>query len=136
MERESSSTGIAKFGWAAVIVAHGLVGWAFCGAIVGVGRQVLSMQTTLVIHAIGAPLGFGLLSLFYFKRFGYTGPLATALSFLAVVVTLDLLVVAPFIEGSFAMFSSVLGTWLPFALIFTSTYAVGLLVRKGAGSRD
>jgi hypothetical protein len=94
---------------------------------------MFSMQTTLVIHAIGAPLGFGLLSLFYFKKFGYTGPLGAALWFLGVVVTLDLLVVAPFIEGSFAMFSNVLGTWLPFVLIFASTYVVGLVSKKAVG---
>jgi hypothetical protein len=35
------------------------------------------------------------------------------------------LVVAPLFERSFAMFASVLGTWIPFALIFLSTYLVG-----------
>lgn len=114
----------------AVILAFGIVGWAFCGALVGVGRQLFSMETTLLIHAIGAPLGFGLLALLYFKKFGFTGPLATTLSFLAVVVTLDVLVVAPIIEGSFAMFRSVLGTCLPFALIFGSVCAVGRLPQE------
>jgi hypothetical protein len=42
-----------------VILAHALVGWAYCGGIIGVGRQFLSIHTTLIVHAIGAPVGFG-----------------------------------------------------------------------------
>jgi len=37
-------------------------------------------------------------------------------------------VVATFIEKSYAMFASILGTWIPFALIFGSTYLVGVYV--------
>jgi hypothetical protein len=47
------------------------------------------------------------------------------------VILLDLLVVATFIERDYAMFGSLLGTWIPFLLIFTSTYLVGAyLMRK------
>ena len=52
-----------------VVIAHAVVGWAFCGTLVGVGRRYLPMQTTLVLHAIGAPLGFALISYFYYRRF-------------------------------------------------------------------
>jgi hypothetical protein len=31
---------------------------------------------------------------------------------------------------SFEMFTSLLGTWIPFALIFASTYLTGLLTPK------
>ena len=119
-----------RVGKAAIILAHGIIGWAFCGAIVGIGRQMLSMQTTLVIHAIGAPLGFALLSLLYYRRFGFTSPLQTAVLFLSIVVVLDLFLVAPVFEKSFHMFSSVLGTWIPFALIFAATLITGLLTAK------
>ena len=110
---------------AAVIVAHAVVGWAYCGAIIGVGRQFLLLHTTLVIHAIGAPLGFALISLFYYRRYAFTSPLQTAAAFLGVVAALDLFLVAPAFEKSYAMFSSVLGTWIPFALIFAATYITG-----------
>jgi hypothetical protein len=40
-------------------------------------------------------------------------------------MVMDAFVVAPLLERSYAMFASALGTWIPFALIFGSTYAVG-----------
>lgn len=47
---------------AAVLVAHAIAGWAYCGALIGVGRRLLPMPATLAIHAIGAPSGFALVS--------------------------------------------------------------------------
>jgi hypothetical protein len=110
---------------AAVIGAHAVVGWAYCGAIIGVGRQFLSIHTTLIVHAIGAPLGFALISFFYYRRYAFTSPLQTAAAFLGFVVALDVFLVAPVFEKTYAMFASVLGTWIPFALIFAVTYLVG-----------
>ena len=108
-----------------VILGHGVVGWAYCGALIGVGRQLVLMHTTLILHAIGAPIGFGFISRFYCRRFAYTTPVQTAAAFLGVVVALDLFLVAPVFERSYAMFSSVLGIWIPFALIFAATYLTG-----------
>jgi hypothetical protein len=119
-----------KAGKIAIIVAHAIVGWALCGAIIAIGRQIFSMRTTLVIHAIGAPLGFALLSFFYFKKFGFTTPMQTALVFLAIVIGLDIFLVAMVFVKSFAMFASVLGTWIPFALIFAATYVTGRIINK------
>jgi hypothetical protein len=87
------------------------------------------MQTTLVMHAIGTPLGFILISLLYFKKFAFTSQLQTAFIFLAVVIVMDVFVVAMLIEKSFAMFASPLGTWLPLALIFSSTYMTGVICK-------
>lgn len=112
-----------------VIFAHALVGWALCGAIMGVGPTFLSMDTTLIIHAVAAPIIFGALSWNYFNRYGYTSPLQTALSFTAFVIFMDFFLVSWIIMGSFEMFSSVIGTWLPFALIFSATYLTGLYVK-------
>jgi len=118
-----------------VVIAHAVVGWAFCGMLVGVGRRFLPMQATLVLHAIGAPLGFALISHFYYRKFAYTSPAQTAAPFLGVVAGLDLLLVAPVFEKSYAMFSSVLGTWVPFALIFAATYLTGRYSSSGSPSR-
>jgi hypothetical protein len=103
-----------------------LAGWAYCGALIAVGRKFLPLHTTLVVHAVGAPVGFGLISPVYFRKFPFTTPLQTALIFLAIVMGLDFLLVAPFFERSYPMFSSFLGTWLPFALIFAAIYLTGL----------
>ena len=115
----------------AVVIAHALVGWAYCGAIIGLGRQLFSVRTTLVLHAIGAPVGFALMSLFYYRRYAFTSPLLTPVAFLGVVVALDLFFVAPAFEKSYTMFSSVLGTPVPFALMFAATYLTGQWARVG-----
>jgi hypothetical protein len=41
---------------------------------------------------------------------------------------MDFFVVAMLINRSFEMFASLLGTWLPFMLIFASSYLVGHLM--------
>jgi len=115
---------------AMVILLHALAGWAYCGVLIGVGRRMLPMEAALIVHAMGAPVGFAAISWFYFRRFAFTTPLQTALAFLGVVGALDALLVAPFIEKSSAMFASPLGTWIPFALIFTSTYAAGRIAAR------
>jgi hypothetical protein len=69
-------------------------------------------------------------SLVYFKKFNFTTPLHTGLIFVAFVILMDFFVVAMLINRSFDMFASWLGTWVPFALIFLSTYMTGLYVRK------
>jgi hypothetical protein len=119
-----------RVGRIAIVVAHAVVGWAWCGTIIAIGRQVTSLHATLIIHAVGAPVGFSLVSLVYFRRFRLTTPFVTAAYFLLVIVTLDALVVAPLFEGSYAMFANPLGTWIPFALIFGATYATGSFVVK------
>lgn len=109
----------------AVLGVIGLVGWALCGSIVFIGRELTSIETTLIVHAIGAPIIFGVLSWIYFSRFNYTTPLFTAAIFTGIVIGMDVFLVALLIERSFEMFGSVLGTWLPWALIFASTWLVG-----------
>ena len=66
-----------------------------------------------------------------FKKFAFTSPLQTAFIFLAVLIVMDVFVVAMLIEKSFAMFASPLGTWLPLALIFSSTYITGVICKHG-----
>jgi hypothetical protein len=110
---------------AAIILALAFVGWALCAAIMGIGIPVIGLQTTLIVHAIAAPMIFGALAAIYFMRFHFTTPVQTALALVAFVIFMDTVVVALLIQKSFAMFGSVLGTWLPFALIFIATVLVG-----------
>ena len=93
-----------------------------------VGMSFMTMETTLIIHAIGAPIIFSLISLLYFRRLRYTSPLHTAIVFVAIVILTDFFLVALVINKSFEMFQSPLGTWIPFALIFLSTYLTGVIV--------
>jgi len=114
----------------AVILIHALVGWMLCAATMGIGMAVTSLETTLILHAIGAPIFFFLVSLVYFRKFNYTTPLQTALIFIACVIGMDIFVVAMLINHSFEMFTSLLGTWIPFVLIFSSTWLTGIFVKS------
>ena len=107
------------------LVVHGLIGWGICGATVGLGRQVVSTDVTLWIHGVVAPLAFGLLARRFFRRFPKSSAAGAAVTMVGIVVGLDALVVAPFLERSYAMFGSPIGTWIPFASIFAASYVVG-----------
>jgi hypothetical protein len=72
-----------------------------------------------------APIFFTIVSLIYFKKFNYTTPLQTALIFVGFVIAADFFVVALLMNRSLEMFANLLGTWIPFAFIFTSTYVTG-----------
>lgn len=92
----------------------------------------MTIENALIVHAVGAPIFFTIVSLSYFRRFSYTTPLQTAILFVGFVILMDLFVVALLVLRNFEMFTSVLGTWIPFSLIFISTYLTGRLVATGA----
>ena len=113
-----------------IVIIHAFVVWALCGATIAVGRSITTMGTILIIHAIVAPIFAFIVSLFYYKKFNYTTPIWTAIIFLLVVIAMDAGLVAPVFEKSYDMFRSILGTWIPFTLIFLSTYLTGLIIRR------
>jgi hypothetical protein len=116
-----------------IILAHAFVGWALCTATMVIGMATMSLESALIVHAIGAPVFFTVISLIYFNKFNYTSPLQTALIFVSFVIVVDFFVVALMINRSLEMFASPLGTWIPFALIFISTYVTGLLTVRRSG---
>ena len=107
-------------------VLHAFVGWVFCAATMGIGMATTSLQNALVIHAVAAPIIFSVVSLSYFKRPDSWSPLAGAIVFVVFVIVVDFFLVALVINRSLEMFTSLLGTWIPFGLIFASTYVTGL----------
>jgi hypothetical protein len=117
-----------------VVLSLALLGWALCGAIMFVGMEVTSLETTLIAHAIGAPVIFSAISWLYFTRLNYTSPIGTAVVFTLTVMFMDFFLVALVINRSLEMFQSLLGTWIPFALIFLSTYLTGR-VAEAQGKR-
>ena len=113
-----------------ILAGHAFVGWALCAATMGVGLSVATLQSTLVAHAILAPVFFGVVTWMYVRRFNLTSPLQTATFFLLFVGLVDFFLVALWINKSLQMFASVLGTWIPFMLIFTSTYLTSTFARR------
>jgi hypothetical protein len=116
----------------AVIAGLALVGWALCAATMGIGMSLIGVPVALVIHAVASPVIFAVIAMVYFKRFAYTTPFTTAVAFVVIVVFMDVVMVAMLVQRSFEMFTSLLGTWLPFVLIFASTYLTGAIVQPGS----
>jgi hypothetical protein len=112
------------------VLVHALVGWALCAATMGISMAATSLENALVIHAIAAPIFFFFIALVYFRNFKYTTPFQTALIFVSFVIVVDFFVVALLINHSLDMFASLLGTWIPFALILTSTYLTGFYTQR------
>jgi hypothetical protein len=118
----------------AVILGHAFVGWALCAATMGICLQLTSLTNALIIHAVGAPVYFFLVTWNYFKRFRYTSPIQTSTIFVCLVILMDFFVVALLVQRSLAMFASLLGTWIPFVLIFLSTFVTGRLWRTASNA--
>lgn len=112
------------------LVAHAVTGWAACALIMGALLRVASTSVAVVVHAFAVPLVFAAVAHHYFSRAapGARAPLPTGAAFAGIVALLDAAVIAPLLQHGFAMFASIAGTWLPFALIFLVTWGVGTLM--------
>jgi hypothetical protein len=117
-------------GWSIwLLLAHAVGGWAACAVVMGLLMWAVGVDAAIIVHAIAAPVIFGVVSYLYFSVPGTREPLMTALVFTATVTLLDAVVVAGAILRDFAMFTSIAGTWLPFALIFVVTWVTGAILR-------
>jgi hypothetical protein len=96
----------------------------------GASMATLPIDTALVVHAAAAPFVSAIFSFIYFKKYNFTSPLLTAVVIVATVILLDFFLTATIILQDYAMFYSLIGTWIPFALIFTSALIVGIYLNK------
>jgi hypothetical protein len=108
-----------------VILIYAFILWILCVVTVGIGRLVTSIELTLIIHAIAAPIFASIIAWFFYRKYFYTSPLQTAVIFTLFIIIIDAGLIAPVFENSYDMFKSILGTWLPFLLIFISVYFTG-----------
>jgi menaquinone-dependent protoporphyrinogen oxidase len=110
------------------LLAYGFVGWALCAALMALLLQTFSAGAAIAIHAVAAPLIFTGIAIGYFRARGARDPLPTAIAFTAIVAVLDAVIVVGLVLRDLAMFASFAGTWLPFVLIFLSTWVIGLVM--------
>jgi hypothetical protein len=115
-----------QMGWV-YLVALALVLWAACGGVIAIGRRFWSLDTTLRVHLIAAPVLAFLVSLAHRGLAPGFDPMVRAVAMTAIIVILDAGVVAPLFERSYAMFRSLIGTWLPFVAIFLASLAAGVV---------
>lgn len=135
MNQESIVTQVktqARLSWKAIgiIGIHAFIGWALCTASMGISMATTTIQNALIIHATAAPFVYLAVSLSYFNKYNFTKPLQTGFIFVGFVILMDFFIVAMLVLKSFEMFLSPIGTWIPFALIFTTTYLTGLMVLR------
>ena len=102
----------------------------------GIGMATTSLENALIIHAIAAPVIFCIVSFSYFRRSDHLNPLLGTIAFVVFVIAMDFFVVALMINRSLVMFTSLLGTWIPFGLIFASTYITGIALGHGSRVTD
>jgi hypothetical protein len=114
-----------------ITILWGVVGWMACGLVFMAGRALLGVDAAVVIHLVAAPVIGAAVTLLLRKHPRHPGVLAGAAALAGIPALLDAIVVAPFLERSFAMFASPAGTWIPLALVFASSAAVAAL-RAGA----
>jgi menaquinone-dependent protoporphyrinogen oxidase len=100
-------------------LAHGLLGWAVCAAILAGLLEVTTNGVANVLHALVVPLVFAAISVHYFRARGAREPLPTAVLFGLLVLGLDW-TVATVLPWRFA--------WLPAVLVTAVTWATGALV--------
>jgi hypothetical protein len=86
-----------------------------------------SIDTTLSLHLAAAPAIAYLAAAARRELAPQFDPLLRAAAITITVMLLDALVVAPLFERSYAMFKSLIGTWLPFVAIFVAAWAAGVL---------
>ena len=109
--------------WLALLV------WGACGAVISAGRKRWSQETTLRVHLVAAPIFAFLAAALHAALAPAFDPLLRAAALVGIIVALDALVIAPFAERSYAMFRSLMGTWLPFLAMFAAAWLAGLLRR-------
>jgi hypothetical protein len=103
--------------------------WAACGITFMVARAALGTEAAVWIHLAAAPVIGAAATLLVWGHPRHPGVLLTAAAIAGVPALLDAIVVAPFLERSFAMFASLLGTWLPLAMLFAASAATGAGLR-------
>jgi proline iminopeptidase len=110
------------------LLGFALLSWGLCGATIGVARGLMPIESALVVHAVAAPIIAGTLAYLCARCCAATTPLVTGLAFVGVVIVMDAGLIAPFVERSWDMFRSPIGTWIPFVLMFLAAWAAALWV--------
>ena len=113
-----------------ILLVHAIIIYFVCFAVMGVSMATLSIYMALLAHAAAAPFVSAIFSYIYYKKFNHSSPIITALVFVATVILLDFFLTATIILQDYAMFYSMIGTWIPFALIFLAALIVGIHLNR------
>jgi hypothetical protein len=109
-----------------------VAGWMACGLSFAIGRALFGLGAAVVIHLLAAPAIGAAVTLLVWNHPRHPGVAGTAVTLAGTAALLDAIVVAPFLERSFAMFASPAGTWIPLALMLGASAATGALLSRPA----
>lgn len=112
------------------LVVLGLLLWGGCGAVIAIGRRIWTLETTLRVHLVAAPMIAFIVSTVHKVLAPEFSSMLRAFVLTGLVVILDAAVVAPIFERSFAMFRSLIGTWIPFVAILLASLAAGIVIPR------
>lgn len=115
-----------------MVALHAMVGWGVCGAVMGWLLPRTSLGVAFTVHLLAAPIAFAFIARHYFNYRGARSPLPVAAAMTAIVALLDAALVAGVIAQDASMVASAWGFWLPLALIFSVTWAVGAITSMGS----
>jgi hypothetical protein len=87
-----------------------------------------SRAATLRVHFVAAPV-FGFLIAAAHRELAPAFDPVSAAAVTILVMLLDALLVAPFLEHNYGMFRSLIGAWLPFVAVIAAGSAAGTLAR-------
>ena len=90
-------------------------------------RRLWGLRIALYVHLGAAPALAFFVSAIHELIEPQFSPLLRAAVTTGLVITLDGVVVAPVFERSYEMFRSLIGTWVPFVLIFIASLSAGLI---------
>jgi multidrug transporter EmrE-like cation transporter len=113
-----------------ILFLHAIIIYFVCFAVMGASMATLPIDSALIVHAAAAPFVSAIFSYIYYKKFNYSSPLITATVIMVTVILLDFFLTATIILQDYAMFYSLIGTWIPFALIFTGALIVGIYLNR------
>jgi hypothetical protein len=117
-------------------VGWAVVGWIACGLVFALARGMFGVNAAVIVHLLAAPCIGATVTLLLWNHPRHPGVAGTAATLAGTAALLDAIVVAPFLERSFAMFASPGGTWIPLALIFAASAATAALLSRPAARRD
>jgi menaquinone-dependent protoporphyrinogen oxidase len=120
--REPVGGSVARLAWFAL-------GGAIVAVLVGMGLGAVPWPSlAAILHALAAIAIYAAVAGAYFTARGARAPLPVAAVFTGVAALVDV-IVATLLWRDYGMFAHIGATWLPYVLIFLTTWATGSVVR-------
>jgi hypothetical protein len=111
-------------------ILHAIAIWTLSAALLVGSSFLLWAATAVTIRVATAPMIAAVVASVFFTKYDDARPLGVAITFTATVALLDAIVLAALIQRSAAIFVQPLATWVPYALIFATTWMSGALMAQ------